>query len=229
MNTFVSILSKEKNSYVLELHNQLNTINIKSSLVIDDEISNSPIIEKGFIGLNRLPDNKPAISWEKAFYNIVINNYIDKYDYFYFIEDDVYSKDTNTILELIEYFNTFNSDFTSKAILPKEDIIEWPWWEREKDHNQIFKYAHRSFNPFCKISTKLLSVILDFKKQYGKFYFHEILFASLCVNYGLSYHDYSYYPNISNYMGIFRYRPEIDINSIHDTKIYHPVKNVTKD
>lgn len=229
MNTLVSILCRKRNEYVTSLENTLNTNSVNSCLIIDNEINDNILREKNFVGLNRLSDDELITSWEKSFYNIQINNHINKYDYFYFIEDDVYTKDTNTILELIEYFNTFNSDFTSKAILPKEDIMEWPWWNREKDHNHIFNHPHRSFNPLCKISNKLLSIILNFKNEYGKFYFHEILFASLCINYNLKYHDYNYYPDISKYIGQFYYRPEIDIKTINDKKVYHPVKKLEKD
>lgn len=216
----------------------IQRINITSDYLINsgidtisivDHKSDHNILEKeNFTDLTCLYKNSKPLrvtSWEKCFYHIDINNLTSQYDYFYLIEDDVYSKEPDAILSLINYFNLFDANLISKGILPKHDSMEWNWWSRNEDqYENVFKDPHKSFNPICRLSSKLIEIILAFKQTYNRFYFHEILFASLCVDNNLSYHDYTYYPEISNYIGKIHYRPKIDIQEITDSKIYHPVK-----
>jgi len=232
MNIFVSILCQNKSTYTISINKRLKESGIDSSLIVDSEINNDLLRNINFTGFNRLPDEvtnshyTKITAWEKSFYNIHINNLIDKYDYFYFIEEDVYTKDTNTIFDIISYFNTFNADLISKLILFKEEQPEWPWWNIDHSYEKLFNDPHRSFNPLCRLSKKLVSLIFEFQKHNNTFYFHEILFSSLCVDHHMIYHDYSYYPKINDYIGNIQYRPNILVKDILDSKIYHPVKHM---
>jgi len=234
MNTLVSILCRKKSNYVVDLDKKLKYHNIDSVLIIDNESDSDIVRKKNFIRLNWMFDKNSQshftqiTAWEKSFYNIYINDYINKYNYFYFLEEDVYTKNLPTIINLINYFNTFDADLISTKILPKDANAEWPWWSEDYRYIELFNDPHRSFNPLCRLSSKLISLIFDFRNHYKEFYFHEMLFSSICVQNNLSYHDYDDYPEIDEYIGTFHYRPEIDQNKIKDKKIYHPVKHFEK-
>jgi hypothetical protein len=170
---------------------------------------------------------KQPSSWDKAFYHLYQNsNLLKKYNYFYFIEDDVYTKDINTLYNSFITLNQPSYDFIGLKINKRQNTKNWCWWTREKDVNIYFKNPHMSFNPLCRLSSRLINKILEFRNSYNKFYFHEIMFSSLCVENDFTMTNLN--SLIDSYLGKFDSRPIINIDTIKDTKIYHPVKPVYK-
>ena len=66
--------------------------------------------------------------------------------------------------------------------------------------------------------------IIQYKKNNGKFNFHEILIASLCLEYNLTYINYIEHEILKKYIGNLNYNPIITIEEIADDLIHHPVK-----
>jgi hypothetical protein len=180
--------------------------------------------------LNRVnPDvlilNKYKITaWEKSFYYINENKLTNIYNNIYFIEDDVYSKNFDTYINLIKYWNTFSNDFISAEIKSKKEDSGWFWWSEDTKYEEYFANPYRAFNPLCRLSRRLIELILNFRKQNNGFYFHEILFSSLVVKNKLNYMDYNLDMGSKKYIGKIHFRPRILPGLITDNKLYHPVK-----
>lgn len=219
------ILSKDKSKHIdilcSKLHdNKMSHVNICDycTLDIDETLKNI-----GFIGLTRSPYIKQPSAWDKAFYFIVNNNLITLYDYFFFIEDDVYSNEYEYIIQFITKINeNFDHDFITTRIKPKSHYPTWKHW-KEEYVNQL-KLPSQSFNPLCRLSSKLVKKIIEYKNNYQKFYFHEILIASLCLEYNFSHMSYMENEDLKKYIGHIRYNPILEIKEIQDDLIYHPVK-----
>ena len=217
IDTLVILLCKTETGYVKSLkdylHNFVDTIICKENLNIP----------KNYIGLNRIKTNPMLpIAWENAFFTLFNNEIYDKYQFVYFIEDDVYSKNPQIFLNLIELYSNYTQDLIASYIGSRNDQPDWPWWKDE----DIIKYNQqtKSFNPLCRLSNKLIGYIEKFFFEHNQFCFHETLFASLAINNNLKILDYNKDDN--PYIGDIRWRPVYELSDITDNKIYHPVKSV---
>jgi hypothetical protein len=229
-NYIVFILCKDFSNRSDEYVKILSQKNIPYQIVCDlCSIDNDQkLLSTGFFNLTRSPYIKKPSAWDKSFYTIVQDDLLKNYDYFYFIEDDVYSKNYETIISFImDAQSTFAVDFITKKIRPKSHHPQWKYWK--EDYINEFTNPSQSFNPFCRLSNRLINKILDYKNTHNQFNFHEILFASLCLENDLSYINYIENNILNKYIGSFRYYPIMVESDISDPLIYHPVKDSKSD
>lgn len=226
MKSLALILSKNDNSYVNYLKNNLN---INTKIIFDYHYDDKNILNFGFYNLTATI-KKPS-AWDKSFFLISESNLIHQYDYFYFIEDDVFSRDIKQINSLISFLdNNIDESFISHYIKSKTDSANWHWWKKNNLQSLGVNFwdnkckLYKSFNPFCRLSSNLVQLVLNFRAEYNKFYFHEILFPTLSIQNNMKMFDLSTNYVSKNYFDIFRYRPIIDKYNICNDKIYHPVK-----
>lgn len=220
--SIVLVLCKNNSAYSRSLYECLNTDCIK---IVDGFEDNILYIEN-FINLTKTI--KTPCSWEKAFYRIKKEKLFDNYDYFYFIEDDVFSKDFNTFNLLIDYLKNNNADLITHGLYSDYHPL-WALWDRISKDISFFNQIHlaRSLNPFCRLSSRLIKDILDFQDQHKTFIFHEILFPSLAKqnNYRICYLQTD--PQYKKYFSIFTYhRNMLKEKNIIDNKIYHSIKPI---
>lgn len=223
MTCLINLLCRKKTHYLLKLKSELIDIcDIK--LIKDNKEKSEKCIYKNFTNLVTI--KKEPCAWEISFLNIFSKKLHKKYEYFYFIEDDVYSKNIKTFKKLIKKLNNRDEDLISNYITPKKNMNDWMHWEPQKENTKMFSQDELcfSFNPFCRLSSRLVREIFKFKKIHKKLLFHEILFASICVQKKLKTKCITKIKN-SNF-GEFVSRPIILKESIKDNKIYHPVKNI---
>jgi hypothetical protein len=224
MNNACFILCRKRNCRTEKLKEDLSK-DIDTFLICDNEIQTEIMTQTNFIALSNIKTIKPG-AWEKSFFYIDSNDIINKYDHIYFIEDDVYSKSNNTYTELIKYWNTFSKDFISKKIKSRDSNLNWCWWKKDSYYKNSFNNPYSSFNPICRLSSKLINFILEFRKKNNRFVFLEILFISVAIKNNMSYMDYNLDEKSQKYIGDIHYRPEIKIKDICDNRLYHPVKNI---
>lgn len=211
-NHLLSALLKHK-----KIHNCI--ISDQDSLYLDETIK-----EQGFYNLTRSPYIKKPSSWDKAFYYISKNNLVKQYDHFWFIEDDVYSKNYEYLIDFIVTSNTnYNHDLITKRIRSKSHYPNWKHWKEE--YINQFNFPSQSFNPICRLSSSLILHILEYKKAHSRFDFHEILFVSLCKEFNLQHIEYINEDSLNKYIGKVVYNPILLKEDVSDEKIYHPVKN----
>ena len=226
---FISILTKNNNSnYAKDLRSYLSDY-YKTKIISDEETySDQYSIKKEFYGLAKFtycgPMPKITCSWDKSFLSVYENNL--KYDYFYFIEDDVYCENLEIFQSLIKTLDKFDEDLVSAYIRNKNEAEDWPMWEFLQMETKLFdeKKLCKSINPFCRISLRLIEKILEFKFKYRNFIFHELLFASLCKENNFSFLDLLENEKTNKYFGIYQVARFLD--TIQENKIYHPVKKI---
>lgn len=227
MNQYlIIILCKHRCNKVIHLENSFvnNTVNF---ITISDSLTSDidqTLLNLGFYNLTRSPYIKKPSAWDKAFYTINYHKLYEQYDYFFFVEDDVYSKDYEYLNKFIHDCNNhFDEHFITKQIRPQSHHPNWKYWK--EDYISSLKYPSQSFNPLCRLSSQLVKIILHYQKQRKKFEFHEILIPSLCLENNLSYINYIENNTLKKYIGKFRYNPIMLVEEITDNLIYHPVKD----
>lgn len=224
----VLILCNNYSENIKQFEKLLTTNNIQYKIICDSctHDQDKILLDNGFYNLTRSPYIKKPSAWDKSFYTIYKDSLTDNYDYFFFIEDDIYSvnytKLVNFIIETINY----STDFITKCIRPKDHNPEWRHWK--EDYVDKLKIPSQSFNPICRLSSKLIKNILSYRKNNNRFNFHEILFASLCLENNLTYTNYIEDSVLKIYFGNIVYLPILTIQDLTNDLIYHPVKE-TKD
>jgi hypothetical protein len=201
------------------LQNNIDYIVVCDSCTLDQDKN---LLANGFYNLTRSPYIKKPSAWDKSF-NIISKKFLEyEYKYFFFIEDDVYSKKHNYIIKFILESTKLDSDLITHNIKSINHSPNWKHWKEE--YIKLLKNPHQSFNPICRLSTKLVKKILEYQNTYKKFDFHEILIASLCLENNLTYTNYLEHDILKTLIGHIRYNPILIEKNIFDDKIYHPVK-----
>jgi hypothetical protein len=229
-NYIVFVLCKDFSNKSNEYIKTLLQKNIPHRIICDlCSIDNDQkLLSTGFFNLTRSLYIKKPSAWDKSFYTIIEDGLLKKYDYFYFIEDDVYSKNYSSLVSFIlDAESNHTVDLITKKIKPQSDHPKWRYWK--EDYIKNLSNPHQSFNPLCRLSNRLINKILDYKNTHNKFNFHEILFASLCLENNLSYVNYIDDPILKKYIGKFSYAPILTMENINDDLIYHPVKESKQD
>jgi hypothetical protein len=229
-NYIVFILCKDLSDRTNEYAKILSQKNIPYYIICDlcTISDDEKLLSTGFFNLTRSPYIKKPSAWDKGFYTVSEYNLLEQYDYFYFVEDDVYSKNYETLISFIKDAQSeFSVDFITKQIRPRSHHPQWKHWQ--EDYTNEFSNPSQSFNPLCRLSKALIEKILLYKEQYKSFNFHEILFASLCLEHNLSYINYIENNILNKYIGNFTYYSIMIESDINDILIHHPVKDSKTD
>ena len=223
-NTLIILMTKKTNDIIKLFEHKLNELKLHNIIVCDNcTLCEDDVIKnQGYYNLTRSPHIKKPSAWDKAFYRIKSDLLLNKYDYFFFIEDDVYSKDYDLLIKFIIEAINFNEDLITKEIRPRSHHPTWRYWKEE--YINKLTHQHQSFNPLCRISKRLIETIIEYKENNGKFEFHEILFSSLCLENNLSYINYIKNETLKKYIGNIVCNPIFTSEDISDNLIHHPVK-----
>ena len=225
----VLVLCKKKTFYSSMLIKFFEKYNIACKMILDYPIENKignnticyddrELLSRGCKGLS--PASMKLIkipgAWEKAFF------YLDKhleYDYYYFIEDDVFSNDLQVFIKLFEKLKRYNVDLIATDSDSRGNYPDWPWWNQGIFFSPEKQY--KSFNCICRLSKELVKQILLFQSNNNRFMFQEILFASICINNGLSYLDISKETYFDEFFEDYDYKRK---NKVSHSKITHAIK-----
>ena len=102
------------------------------------------------------------------------------------------------------------------------------WWFKG-DNYFTEEELSWTINMVCRLSKKIVNIILEFKELNNSFIFHEILFASLCEKYNLLKYKISVEKKYIKVKETKQFK-KIDIKKKIKTiknkniKIYHPLK-----
>ncbi len=158
-------------------------------------------------------------SWDRATFWA----YTQKFDYAWFIEDDVDWIKVADIKKLLNSYNNSTAGLIASHIPDMEDMNQWLHWNTLKGYfpKHIWK---ASFNVISRISYKVLAGLHKFASKHHKLIFHETLLPTITHTLGLKI-EY-----ISNPTAIIRWRPVFKEENIRDYiekgyKIFHPVKD----
>jgi hypothetical protein len=204
LNTF-----KEYKVFMVVDDNSEKYENVENVEII--QIDDNESRENGFVFSCRETIRKPVVSWDKALYYFS-KLHPDKFNFIWFIEDDVFLHSQKTLLDIDTQYPT------QDLISQKNREGYWPHWRTIKlSHDPPY------FNTLVcavRISSNLLKAIESYATTKGELYFIEAMFPSECRFAGL----------------IQQTIPELDTLHWQKTKkftsflkenIYHPLKNTS--
>jgi hypothetical protein len=158
------------------------------------------------------------IAWDKAlyFFSQIIK---DKYEHVWFLEDDVFIYDENTILRLDLDENYKTTDLLCKDKNPEPRENEWNWFWPAIHIAFPSPYFH---SPICavRMSKTLLFWIREYVLSNKTLFFIEAMIPTLAHKHQLVYNR----PHIEFQKLVWRY--DWNPNDIIKTEFVHPVKNV---
>jgi predicted O-methyltransferase YrrM len=139
-------------------------------------------------------------------------------EHVWFIEDDVaFSPDG--FRQFLRVAEGMEADLLATDIFERHEQPDWHfWWDVES----WFEQPRGAFQPLCRLSTRLLRKIFEFREKHGHYLFHELLFPSLVVREGMSMLDMRKHAFLGRFIGAYQFRPIIE--SYHPG-ICHPVKH----
>lgn len=148
------------------------------------------------------------------------------YDFLWFIEYDIYSKDLGKALHPFDKIKADMLTTTFGISRYNRATRKWFWWEHlDGEISTIpLKKRRRCFFPINRFSKKFLQVIAENLSVNSGFC--EVYFPTLCRLRGLS---LKFFPK--KLFGTFRYQPSIPEEEVlkirhDDHRLYHPVKQL---
>jgi hypothetical protein len=134
-NYQVIMICKGRSLYTSLLFKYFKNNNIDCKIIYDYPIKNFQnqdiicyddfdLVKDGFSNLTMLDRIKKPGAWEKAFYYLKDNQC---YDYYYIMEDDVYSGNLNIFVEFFKKTEKYKSDLIAVDIYSQEEDIDWPF------------------------------------------------------------------------------------------------------
>jgi len=171
----------------------------------------------GFSGLMSTSSPFPVTTaWSRAFAHLART--VKEDEAVWIVEDDV-AADMDSFAALVRATRAKSADLSALDVHTRHEDPHWWWWNYA---DGFFANPCRAFQPLCRLSSKLLRVVLDFQMQQQRFTFHEVLFASLAHEHGMTTLDWRKVPSIANMLEDFRYRPYV---SRLQRGVLHPVKD----
>jgi hypothetical protein len=161
---------------------------------------------------------KDVISWDKALYYF---NRIcpKKYDNIWFIEDDVFLKNEQMLVDI-------DNKYTHSDLLCAFNEINETGNTRQ-GWNHWINVVHRIGTPWahsliciCRLSRRLLDRVNDYVSD-RHLLFIEALFNTLSLHYG---YKIDHPPEISE--GSIHFNKKWEMGELEEDKIYHPIKQV---
>jgi hypothetical protein len=233
----ICFLTKVANNETFQFAESLCQPNYDIYICIDDNNCKFPSFDCEKIKIIRFYDNESelngfkgsvvycidrACSRDKALYYFCkLNN---TYDYIWFLEEDVFIPNKNTIMNLDSKYN--NDDLLSAQHIMKKSYTDnenyWQHWFRL--NNKIeFPWAHSMISA-VRVSKLLLSYICEFATQNKFLLFDEALFNTIAQHKNLTITNPIELSNI-----IFHfYDLNLTRDDVNETYLYHPIKNLNR-
>jgi len=158
---------------------------------------------------------KKTISWDKALYYFSKKN--TSYKYVWFIEEDVYIPNEESITNLDDKYPTTDLLCSHYKMNSDGYLDSWPHWEQAKLYFDL-PWA-TGLQCICRLSNRLLEKIKKFVDKHKKLTFIETLFTTLVIK-----NNYlQIWPSVFNEIDWYERHHETEIDP---TRIYHPIKNI---
>jgi len=180
-------------------------------------LNNNYVENKNYINSSSIYLNfNKVIGWDKAllfFYEIKKYNVSGSYKFIWFLENDVWFFNENTLVNIDNKYE--NSDLLTNKYGEKGDNNSWPW--NKTILHEDYKY-YKSMICGCRFSQKMLESINDYVLEFKTLFFIEIMFPTLAKRNNLIY-DCPEELRTLSYNDNFKYK---DFNK---TNLFHPIKN----
>ena len=214
---FLDFLSKftRFDIYIMIDDNQYNFSEIKLQYpnINFVQINNEECLRSGFMNTSYITIRKPVIGWDKALYFFACIHCV--YDYVWFMEDDVFFYDENTLHNIdIKYTD---HDILCNSSFEQAKLNEWLWNRLLINFPPPYYCGMMCITRFSK---NMIASIKDYAIKNKTLFFLEALYPIIAVKYNLK-----YYSNPLEFLTV-THRDTHDIRSLNTSNLYHPLKNV---
>ncbi len=156
---------------------------------------------------------KPIVATDRAYYYFGREN--AKYDYVWFIEDDVWFNSMDNLKRLDQKYTTADLIVPGEAEHTPDD--KWPHWHQIQ--NRLPQPWSHWIICACRISRKLLQKMDDLVKEQESLIYKEIMFHTLAKQNKMEIRTPEELKNVT-------WKDDV-LNMPHkDGYLYHPIKNV---
>ena len=194
------------------------------------KVENEKCRTNGFIDMNHFIMNKSITGWEKAVY--YFSNENTNYDFIWFIEDDVFFYNEDTIVQIDKQYldddllsnaleNEYidgNQEYIESVLDEKLNRKQHPWhWDRI---NILIEPPYFSCMACAvRCTPNMMKCINDYARKYKQLFFLEALFSTIAIRNNLKYSTPDEFTTIKYQASYIK--PHID--KVH---LYHPVKHM---
>ena len=177
------------------------------------QLNNEDCLSNGFSNLNYIIFNKNVTGLEKSLYYFA--HIKQTYEYIWFMEDDVYFYDENTLLTIDKKYE--NADLLCNSSFVEAKLDEWLW-----DKIQINLKPPYYCGMMCiiRFSQKMLESIKDYATKNNTLFFLEACYPTIAVKY-----DLIYIKNPDEFLNV-TYCDIHSIDLLNKHSLYHPMKNI---
>ena len=177
------------------------------------QINNIFCINYGYTNMN-FTINKLVSGWEKAILYFSIEH--KYFDHIWFIEDDVFFYDEQTIENIDKQY--LYDDLLSNSYDTNIDgnSNEWHW---NKININYFPPYYNGMMCIIRLSQKMLDCIHNYANKNKTLFFLEALFPTIAIKNNLIYNTPPEFNEI-------HYRKNFEIKNISKNILYHPIKNL---
>lgn len=165
-------------------------------------------------------------AWEKAIYWTLSLGGLESlggtdYDSFYFMEDDVFIYNEDTLLHIDEKNKEADllcNHVTCNGLGTDINDPGWHWWKFLPIH--VPPPYYRAMMCCIRCSKKMMAAIADYAKAHNQLFFLEALFPTLCIRNHLNCGLMSEFEGV-----VYRHDWANDKAVIKKENIYHPLKD----
>ncbi len=201
----IFIIVDDNNFDLYEFKNDYKNINFIQ--IKDEKCKLSGYIDTNFTL------NKIISGWDKALYYFGVED--NKYDFIWFIEDDVFFFDENTIVNIDNQY--INDDLLSNVYFENSDGNKNTWHWKKINVQYTPPYYH---GMMCAVrfSNNMIKCINNYATNNKTLFFLEALFPTIAIKNNLKCNNPIELKNIF-------YRRNFKKNAIDKINLYHPVKD----
>lgn len=176
-------------------------------------IDKSVCIENHFKNTSHLTINKEVSGWDKALYYFAIVR--TEYSYIWFLEDDVYIYNINTLLNIDKKYEHY--DLLSNTVYKEAKLDEWHW------ENIQIQFPPPYFCGMCcasRMSRNMLLSLNTYSHEYKTLFFLEACFPTIAKYFNLKILD-----SPQEFQTVTYNRKWDFPADFNETGIFHPIKN----
>lgn len=221
----ICIICNKPNPVLIEFYRKFVIYDIY--LIIDDntteykseyenvkyvQINNIHCTNYGIQNLSTITLRKPVSGWDKALFFFI---YINKnYENIWFIEDDIFIYDENT-LRTIDEKNPV-ADIICNSSFEEAKLDEWLWnWIRVEFQPPYYCGMMCA----CRMGRKMLDALKDYSIRHKTLFFLEACFPIIAKKYDLQYANPEEIKTVTH-------RNQFAIEEFNRTNIFHPAKDI---
>ena len=141
------------------------------------------------------------------------------YEFIWFIEDDVYFYNENTILNIDNKFP--HADLLSNTCVSNYSDKKTDGWHWNGIQIKYYPPYYRGMMCAVRFTKKMMHCITNYAKLHKTLFFLEALFPTVAIKNNLK-------CAIPEELKEIHYRHDFEKNDVNTIKLYHPVKDISK-